>query len=65
MTSLPFPSDKSDLRLEDDLVQLELRIARRADELSQRHEHDRARDWDDWKQAERDVLGHEMELTGR
>ncbi|HEY0947205.1 MAG TPA: hypothetical protein VGD81_18120 [Opitutaceae bacterium] len=61
MTSLPYPTEKSDLQLENDLVQLELRIARRADELSQRHEHDRAKDRDDWQQAEREVLGLMLE----
>jgi hypothetical protein len=42
----------------DHLTQLELRIARRADELARTHDQDRARDF--WLDAEREVIGREL-----
>lgn len=39
----------------DQLTRMELRIARRADELARIHEQDRSKDF--WLDAEREVIG--------
>lgn len=43
----------------DELSRLELRVARRADELAFLHGHQQARDF--WLDAEREVLSRELE----
>jgi hypothetical protein len=42
--------------LEADLLKLEIRVARRADQLSLKHGGSRGRDLEHWLQAEREIL---------
>jgi hypothetical protein len=56
----PFPRDEFPA---DELLRLELKIARRADELSRSAPPDPISDREHWVQAERDVLGWEVDLV--
>ncbi len=42
--------------LEADLLKLEIKVARRADQLSQKHGGSRGRDLEHWLQAEHEIL---------
>jgi hypothetical protein len=53
-TSTPFDAAESDV--EDALLQLEMRIARRADELAATRHGERTDAVESWWQAEREVL---------
>lgn len=54
------PEPAADFPL-DDLVRLQLRIARRADELARLQEHDMACDY--WETAEREFLPDQLRLS--
>lgn len=61
---LPAPAIDHTLTIDfplDDLVRLELRIARRADELAWSHEHDLACGY--WETAERELLPDSLRLS--
>ena len=47
--------------LDDELMQLELRVARRADELARGIDFSRVKDMLIWFQAEREILGYTNE----
>jgi hypothetical protein len=59
-TSAPDPTVVVDFPL-DDLVRLQLRIARRADELARLQEHDVACGY--WETAERELLPDPLRLS--
>ena len=56
MTALESPPEIGGPANSDDLVQLQLRVARRADELARGGDSTRSRDLQLWFQAERDVF---------
>jgi hypothetical protein len=49
---------KADLPIDDPLLELELRVAWRADEISHESGGGRDKDLEYWLQAEREVLSH-------
>lgn len=57
----PIEPATSDVFPSDDLSRLELRIARRADELARLHEHDVGCDY--WETAEREFLPEPLRLS--